>query len=547
MNLDYHKYQLVFLTSLIVLSSVYSEAQGIFIPRNDKNSRTLSEFGISNNENNFASEIFPYTTGQLSEINVSPKSRYGIWTESYLIDNVSNKIYNDKEYFYRYYGKESFITVNPIIALEIGNQEFFTNSRGFEVSGRLSDKVSFYSSYIENQFTFPTYIKEYIANAGNVVPGIGRFRTFNGEFVPYKVTGFDASFSEGYLNVEPIKDVLVSFGRNSHFIGNGHRSLLLSDFSNPYLNLSVSAKIWKFTYKAIFAEFLNYPNALSVPGHSPQIRKKHGAFHYMSTGIGKRVRLGVFEGVIFNRGDSTTQSRFDMNYLNPVIFYRSVEYHLGSPDNMLFGANLSIDFAKRYQFYSQLMFDEFNVSFLLKRNSDWWANKYGFQFGVKGFDIFGFKNLDGLIELNQVRPYTYSHWSYMGAYSNNGVPLAHPLGSNFRETMFKLDYDISNNLKTSIITSIYIKGLDSNAISYGGDILRSYYDRPSNNFGHILAQGDQRNVINSSFLLSYNWKSGVYLDYSSTFRRSDNSKEEDQILFHRIGIRMNINYRFYDY
>ncbi len=47
---------------------------------------------------------------------------------------------------------------------------------------------------------------------------------------------------------------------------------------------------------------------------------------------------------------------------NPVIFYRSVEQALGSPDNAFLGFDFKVKFAKHCQIYGQFLLDEFNFS-----------------------------------------------------------------------------------------------------------------------------------------------------------------------------------------
>jgi hypothetical protein len=96
------------------------------------------------------------------------------------------------------------------------------------------------------------------------------------------------------------------------------------------------------------------------------------------------------------------------------------------------------NFLKRFQLYGQLMLDEFVFSELVTNNQGWWANKYGIQAGLKYIDAFGIDHLDLQAEYNQVRPYTYTHRDSSAYYAHYDTPLAHPLGANFKELIFKL-------------------------------------------------------------------------------------------------------------
>ena len=125
---------------------------------------------------------------------------------------------------------------------------------------------------------------------------------------------------------------------------------------------------------------------------------------------------------------------FDVNYLNPIIFFRPIEYNIGSSDNSFFGVNLKATIFKRHILYSQLILDEFLLE-EIRNNNGWWANKYGFQFGYKSFDLFELNGLGFQLEFNSVRPFTYSHLSSLQNYGNANHSLAHPLESNFRELL----------------------------------------------------------------------------------------------------------------
>ena len=46
-----------------------------------------------------------------------------------------------------------------------------------------------------------------------------------------------------------------------------------------------------------------------------------------------RINIGLFESIVFSR-----PNHFELQYLNPVIFYRTVEQMVGSPDNAMIGA-----------------------------------------------------------------------------------------------------------------------------------------------------------------------------------------------------------------
>ena len=91
--------------------------------------------------------------------------------------------------------------------------------------------------------------------------------------------------------------------------------------------------------------------------------------------------MGLFEAVIFGRPD-----HFEFGYLNPIIFYRSIEQQNGSFDNSLVGLDAKLNVAHAVQFYGQLLLDEFVLA-EIKRNRGSWVNKWGIQAGAKYIEV----------------------------------------------------------------------------------------------------------------------------------------------------------------
>jgi len=292
--------------------------------------------------------------------------------------------------------KDFFLAVNPVfqyyIAKEKNNDEhIFLNTRGVSLRGRIADKIGFAAYLTDNQERDPIYVQEW-STAHRAVPWAGFYKAF-------KATGYDYFDARGYFTFNVTRYIDVQFGYDKNFIGNGYRSLFLSDFSSPFLFLKLNTRVWKFNLQNIFAE-LNSAQRLNPDQLFP---KKYAAIHHLDLAITKWLNIGLFEGVIFGR-----PNHFEFGYLNPVIFYRSIEQQNGSFDNAVVGIDAKANVAKRFQFYGQLLLDEFNLT-ELKKGSGYWGNKIAVQWGAKYIDAFNIKNLDLQIEDNWVRPFTYSH------------------------------------------------------------------------------------------------------------------------------------------
>ena len=67
-------------------------------------------------------------------------------------------------------------------------------------------------------------------------------------------------------------------------------------------------------------------------------------------------------------------------------------------------------------------------------------NKFGYQLGYKIFNTFSVDKLTLQTNNKIDRPYTYSHSNTYQNYAHYNQPLAHPLGANFSEYLFLINY-----------------------------------------------------------------------------------------------------------
>jgi hypothetical protein len=162
-------------------------------------------------------------------------------------------------------------------------------------------------------------------------------------------------------------------GLDNNFIGEGNRSLLLSDYGDPYPFGQIRTRFWRVEYTVLY-QFMREKNG-------PKYSSKNGATHHISLNAAKWLNIGIFETVMFRPKDTLLNRGYDLEYLNPIIFYRPQEYSLGSSDNVLIGLSLDGHY-KQHTFYSQWILDEFNLKEIRKKTK-WWANKFGLQFGYK--------------------------------------------------------------------------------------------------------------------------------------------------------------------
>jgi len=436
--------------------------------------------------------------------------------------------------FYEVNVKDFQLVVNPVFQYTVGREQnssehLFLNTRGITLRGSIADKVSFATYITDNQERDPSYVRQWVLER-QAVPGQGYFKEFKG-------TGYDYIDARGYINFKAAKYIDVTFGYDKNFIGNGYRSLYLSDFSTNVLFLKLNTRIWKINYQNIFMELVSaYQRGLDQ-----LLGKKYAAMHHLDVNVTKWLNVGVFEGIVFGQ-----RNRFEFGYLNPVIFYRSAEQQNGSPDNAVLGVDAKANLAKQVQLYGQVILDEFKLNELKKK---WWGNKYGFQLGAKYVDAFGISNLDLQGEWNRVRPFTYSHDDSVANYTNYNQPLAHPLGANFNELIGIVRYQPIPRLMVHAKAIYYKQGKDIGAANYGSNILlpntppyRTF------DYGFEVGSGALNKVGYASLLLSYELKPNLFIEGNAVYRSLASptiNKENTTVI--SAGIRWNMHRREFDF
>ncbi len=458
-------------------------------------------------------------------------SRHPLW----------HTFYKDKANLYAVDVPDFFLAVNPLLRLQAGKESAddkmdYIATRGVELRGLIANKVGFYTRFTENQERPPFFMRNRI-NQQNAVPGIGYYKNL-------KSGGYDYLDAAGYITFNVTQYINIQFGYDNNFIGSGYRSLFLSNNAPNYLFLKLNTRIWKLNYTNIFAELTS---KYKRHGGDHLLPKKYLTLHRLGIDITPWLNMGVFESIIFARNN-----HFEFQYLNPIIFYRSIEQAVGSPDNANVGLDAKAIIAHHFELYGQFFLDELRVKEMLSTRG-WWGNKWGLQLGAKYVDAFNVKNLDLQGEINIIRPYTYTHGDSLNSYSHYNQALAHPKGANLIEAAALVRYQPLNRLKFLLRITGSQQGLDDEFSDWGGNILINYHDREKD-YGNRIGQGLLNDVVNASLTATYELKHNLFVDLSYLTRRTKGAypryhhelKNEDSNFF-SVGLRWNMGRRDYDF
>ncbi len=400
-------------------------------------------------------------------------------------------------------GENYWFTLNPIFDLQLGKSDpsttdfTYVNTRGVQIRGGLGKQLNFTTTIFESQGRFADYYNRLAVSmrpsGGNpaIIPGIGIAKDF-------KTDAFDFPLAEANLTFAPSAFFDLQLGYSRNFIGDGYRSILFSDVASPYPYFKINTKFWKIKYTNTYMWLKDVRDSVTV---DRTYATKFAASHYLSWNVSKRLNLGFFESVVWSNQNNRG---FDMSFVNPIIFYRAVEFASSSRSgNALLGLTTKFKYNNSFNFYGQFLLDEFSLG-EVKNGNNSWKNKFAYQIGGKYYHAFGVKDLLLQIEYNHIRPYVYAHSEVLTNYGHNNQSLGHGWGANLREMVAIARYHKGRYFADALF-SIGERGLDFDASgsNYGGNIYRDYDDQRYADTGVTVGQGNKTNVFIADLQAGY--------------------------------------------
>ncbi len=448
---------------------------------------------------------------------------------------ILHAFYETTAHLYAVDVKDFNLRVDPVLNLQYGHSNdgvgnTYQNTRGLLFRGSVANKIGFYTYISDNQEVDPLYVQQYVT-AHNAVPGAAFYKDISRN-------GYDYFDFRGGISFTLAKYVHVQYAYDRLFIGNGFRSLDLSDFSAPYLFLRLNLRIWKLDYEMILAQTMQ-----SVPqvGRDPK-PQNYLSMHHLSAQIFKWFNLGLYENVMENGNYG-----FQLSYTNPIIFYRGIEGNLGAAGKCNIAIDAKSNIGRHVQLYGNILFDEFRANDLSNYGGGNWANKQALQGGVKYINAFGVHNLDLQGEMNLIRPFVYTNFDSTTNYTAYNQPLAHPLGANIREFDLLVNYQPIPRLYLAGKAIQYLQGLDSGGVNYGNNLFDTYNTRPFDNGWHI-GTGLQVHSLTLSLNAAYEILNNTFLEFTVNHRTYNvETMPKSSTLWYQFGFRMNIARRVFDF
>lgn len=542
---------LIQLILFLLILSAEAQVSPHFLPLH-RDAAWLYEKSMQNPEQEFFTAVRPFSLrdlnkrGVVQDTNRLPKT-YGKGILSH--SALDRKIRNTR------------IQLNPMTDLNYatGNRYISNLSQGFAAGG-IEIKLDLQENLAAG-FRGMYGVSSQFYPEGNVYPGPHYDSSINSILSYYslnQVSGYglninrnndkryyEGKFSESWISWEPHRFFQVSAGQGKHFFGEGYRSLALSDNAYNYPYLKLSTTFWRLRYTNLFA---TPDNLLMLDDGNLRTTRKSMAIQMLEFKISSKWYLSFFESIIWERTQVDGNKTWDINYLNPAVFYHPVNYSLNSMGNAMMALGVKYKASPRATLYGQFLLDDFN-SEGLKNGNGFFQNKVGGQLGIKGYEIFGAKGLYLQAEMNAVRPYTYGNRQPGINYSHQASPLAHPAGANFLENILIVNYMRRGwTLENKCI--FRITGKDYwYTDHYGSNIMLDESNVNALSYGNTFLQGRREEILANTFRVAKLIHAPSMLTIESSFTVFAGSRrfglyQNKTIMYFNLGMRCQL-YNFY--
>ncbi|ASS47184.1 MAG: hypothetical protein A3D31_15150 [Candidatus Fluviicola riflensis] len=332
------------------------------------------------------------------------------------------------------------LSITPLLNLSYGaelqdtNKTRYQNTRGVRVEGTIGKRVTFTTSFYENQAILPGYVAGYIQQRGEqylnaadsqyytqnaVVPGAARTK-------PFKTDGFDYAYATGMVVVNVLKRCTVMWGNQPVFVGSGHRSMLWSDNSVGAINLRFRVRFsekWELqNIKGRGLNLLRRPNPNNGEAFYENTSLSISTLYFQPN---EHFTIGLFEAGKWFRGDSASQNGFPALFFLPLPGAATLQaVTKANSVNSLTGIDLRA-WVGKHTIYGQ---------FALNPAEN---NSMVYQIGVR---LYPAKNpfIQAQVEYNHADNNAYTSSVSRLNFSNYNMPIAHPSGNALDEVVLRL-------------------------------------------------------------------------------------------------------------
>jgi hypothetical protein len=442
-------------------------------------------------------------------------------------DFLNKYVYRNRRNFYSAHGDNYSLYFDPVIVRQATlstlktpskDERVYISGNGFITRGTVGDHLGF---YVDVRDSKEWGSRSYPWQKITTTPGRG-YVTYKGDHAEYDETTAYLAWSDGPFRIE--------FGRDKSRWGRGKDGTLgLSDFASPYNLIRFETEFWRLKYTFIAAELIQFPPMAEFYYQNPPKAgadsvaiKKYFSANRVEIDFTGRLNMGFYETVVYG-------GRYELSYLNPVMFLRGAEHTNGDHDNVGMGVDFRLFPHRSQSIYGELFIDDITTT---KLKTGWFGNKLAGQIGTFLVEPFNIPDFDTRIEYTRIEPWVYTHRYPINVYDHYGSSLGFPMDPNSDALSFEIRKRFSWRFTAELSHRRYRHGANPPGQNVGGDIHQGFRDGDSKTAHFLDGILEKRNDTGIDVSYELLWQ--LYLRAGYTYEDRDGTG--DNIFRFSIGL-----------
>ena len=370
-------------------------------------------------------------------------------------------------HLFRYSDTTMSLVLDPMLGVNI-NRRGYHRFSGVKLYGQFGDMVGYTFHFTEN------------AESGDRSNDVQTNTSATGINIVRRI-GNSIEYSDIRATIGT-KWKWGSFAMGKDYVnwGMGQRSrLILSSKapSFPFIRLDINPTEWlRFYYLHAKLQSNVLDSLRSYDSKIPTMRRsiyreKYLAAHLVSLSLTKSLNVSFGESIIYS--DISP----NLLFLNPLLFYRSVDHYLmthndnGAGNNSQIFMNADFRTLNTLELYGSLFIDEISTDAIF--NDAKARNQLGYTLGLILTSPFQ-TDVTLTAEYTRMLPWVYSHYIQTQTYESDGYLLGHYIGQNADQIYLKLEYRVLPQARVSLFYDYVRKG--------GLEDIHFQYELPSPHF-----------------------------------------------------------------
>ncbi len=339
----------------------------------------------------------------------------------------------------------------------LGKADAVLGELGVRIRGTFHDRLGFYLQATNGSLLSGSHS---VALLDNRLVANNRFNSQGSTF--YDMTRGYIRYDADWLS--------VMAGREQLLWGAGYADrAVFSDNTAPFDFFRIDLQEGSFHYAFVHGSLVGADST----GHT--LSSKYIAAHRVEFNVGKRVRIGFSEAVLY----SLQPPNFAL--MNPFTFLTSAELSTEMPQkednahNTIMWLDVEVTPVKNIRAFGSILVDDLKFGTLTKTDISGNSNKLGWQAGILVNDAFEIPTLVLTSEYTRINPFVLTHWTNYNSYTNWGLSLGPSVPPNTDEWLFQAEYSFSSRL--SLRGTVRFQRSGENILDQSGNLI---YDAGSN-------------------------------------------------------------------